>query len=147
MNIESYLSGFTDGEGCFCVSLNKSKRHKFGWEIRPSFSVSQNQDRANVLKIFKQHLGCGAIRPDRSDNTLKYEVRSIKDLADKISAHFKRYPMISSKDADAKKFFDVCEMMVNKQHLTKQGFKKILNLAGEINSTGKKKFLRKEIKI
>ncbi len=147
MNIESYLSGFADGEGCFCVSMNKSKRHKFGWEIRPSFSVSQNRDRANVLKIFKQSFGCGTIRPDRSDNTLKYEVRSIKDLTDKVLPHFERYPIVSGKDVDAKRFFDICRMMMQKQHLTKQGFQKILDLADKINSTGKKKFLRKEIKI
>jgi len=147
LNIESYLSGFADGEGCFCVSINKSKRHKFGWEIRPSFSVSQNRDRANILRIFKSQFGCGAIRPDRSDNTLKYEVRSIKDLTDKVSPHFKKYPIVSGKYVDAKKFFDICRMMTNRQHLTKKGFRKILKLANGINSTGKKRFLRKEIKI
>ena len=61
MDIKSYLSGFADGEGCFCVSINKSSRHKFGWEIRPSFSVSQNRDRANVLSIFKEYFGCGRL--------------------------------------------------------------------------------------
>jgi len=38
--LKAYLSGYADGEGCFCVSFNRSKRHRFGWEIRPSFSVS-----------------------------------------------------------------------------------------------------------
>ena len=80
MDIKSYLSGYADGEGCFCVSLNKSWRHKFGWEIRPSFSVSQNSDRAEVLEMLKQYFSCGTIRPDNSDRTLKYEVRSVVDL-------------------------------------------------------------------
>ena len=147
MNIESYLSGFADGEGCFCVSINKSRRHKFGWEIRPSFSVSQNQDRANVLKIFKEHFDCGTIRPDRSDKTLKYEVRSIHDLVEKIMPHFETYPIVSGKEVDSKKFFEICKMMAYRKHLTKEGLRKILSLASEINPTGKKKFLRKEIKI
>src|SRR6266550_3352028 len=69
-NVRVYLSGYADGEGCFCVTFNRSKRHKFGWEIRPSFSVSQNGDRSEVLVIYQQLFGCGTIRPDRSYRTL-----------------------------------------------------------------------------
>jgi hypothetical protein len=49
MEIASYISGFVGGEGCFCVSFQPSKRHRFDWEVRPSFSVSQNADRAQLL--------------------------------------------------------------------------------------------------
>ena len=53
IHIPTYLTAYTDGEGCFCISLNKSKKHKIGWEVRPSFSVSQNQDRSEVLYLFQ----------------------------------------------------------------------------------------------
>jgi len=59
MDIKAYLSGFVAGEGCFCVSVNKSKRHRFGWEMRPSFSVSQNGDRAEVLEILRNSSAVG----------------------------------------------------------------------------------------
>lgn len=62
MDIASYLSGDADGEGCFCVTFNRSKRHAFGWDIRPSFSVSQNHDRAEILELFKNQFGCGTIK-------------------------------------------------------------------------------------
>ena len=45
-SLGTYLVAYADGEGCFTVTFNKSKRHRFGWEIRPSFSVSQNADRS-----------------------------------------------------------------------------------------------------
>ena len=147
MDVKAYLSGYADGEGCFCVSINRSNRHKFGWEIRPSFSVSQNKDRANVLQIFKQNFGCGFIRPDRSDKTLKYEVRSIPNLVTNVIPHFERYPLLSSKQRDFELFKDICKMMAERKHLAKEGFQKILNLAEDVNVSGKKKFLRKEIKI
>ena len=67
-NVRAYLSGYADGEGCFCVSFNRSKRHKFGWEIRPSFSVSQNGDRSEVLAIYQRVLGCGRISLGPADN-------------------------------------------------------------------------------
>ena len=147
MDIGAYLSGYADGEGCFCVSINRSRRHKFGWEVRPSFSVSQNRDRSNVLEIFQQHLGCGSIRPDNSDKTLKFEVRSINDLTTKVINHFEEYPLLSDKKLDFERFADICRMMQFKKHLTKEGLQEILKLASEINRNGKKKFLRKEIKI
>jgi hypothetical protein len=68
-----------------------------GWEIRPSFSVSQNRDRAEVLEMLQKHFGCGTIRPDRSDQTLKYEVRSVSDLVERVVPHFEKYPLLSGK--------------------------------------------------
>ena len=97
MDVRSYLSGYVDGEGCFCVSFNRSDRHSLGWEIRPSFSVSQNRDRAEVLEMLQKHFGCGTIRPDRSDQTLKYEVRSVSDLVERVVPHFEKYPLLSGK--------------------------------------------------
>ena len=96
MDLNAYLSGYVDGEGCFCVSFNRSQRHRLGWEIRPSFSVSQNDDRAEVLKMLKERFGCCSIRADRSDRTLKYEVRSVRDLVEKVIPHFEKFPLLSS---------------------------------------------------
>ena len=147
LEINAYLSGYADGEGCFCVSINKSKRHKFGWEVRPSFSVSQNRERAEVLELFKNRFQCGSIRPDRSDKTLKYEVRNIENLNFNVIPHFEKYPLVSSKQKDFELFAEVCKMMVNKAHLTREGLTSILTIANQINPTGNKKFSRTEIKI
>lgn len=143
----AYLSGFADGEGCFCVSFNKSRRHRFGWDIRPSFSVSQNRDRAELLDMFMAHFGCGIIRPDRSDKTLKYEIRSISDLVKRVIPHFHSYPLLSGKQRDFQKFAEICSIMERGKHLRKEGFLKIVRLAEGLNNSGKKKYLRSEIKV
>lgn len=56
-----YLSGYTDGEGSFCISFSPRPKLLTRLEVRPSFSVSQNSDRQEVLRIFQQYLGCGTI--------------------------------------------------------------------------------------
>ena len=147
MDEKMYLSGFADGEGCFCVTFNKSKRHKFGWDIRPSFSVSQNSGRAQVLQMFKRHFKCGTIRPDRSDKTLKYEVRSIYDLVKKVIPHFKKYPLLSGKMREFNIFSEICWRMYRKEHLTSLGFKEIVHKAITLNPSARKKFPRTKIKI
>ena len=143
--LPAYLSGFADGEGCFCVTFNKSKRHRFGWDIRPSFSASQNQDRSEVLFLMKEYFGCGFIRPDRSDKTLKYEIRSVQELIEKIIPHFEKFPMLSSKQKEFKIFAAICRKMKENQHLTAEGFQQILKLAEHLNAGSKKKYLRNAI--
>ncbi len=147
MDEKSYLSGYADGEGCFCVTFNKSRRHRFGWDIRPSFSVSQNLDRAEVLKLFRRNFKCGAIRPDRSDKTLKYEVRSVSDLVMKVVPHFEQYPLLSSKRKDFEMFSKIVQIMHKREHLKPEGFEKIVQLADRVNEFGKKKYARRQIKV
>ena len=76
-DLPSYISGYVDGEGCFTVSISPRPTLRVGWEVRPSLSVSQNGDRDEVLLEIQEHFGCGTIRPDRSDKTVKWEVRSL----------------------------------------------------------------------
>ena len=147
MDEQSYLSGYTDGEGCFCVTFKKSKRHRFGWDIRPSFSVSQNRDRSEVLELFQKNFECGTIRPDRSDKTLKYEVRSIAELAKKVVPHFERYPLLSRKQEDFGVFADIVRLMYGGKHLDEEGFAKVVQLAERLNASGKKKYVRSQIKV
>jgi len=141
-SLGAYLSGYADGEGCFCVSFSRSTRHKFGWEIRPSFSVSQNADRSEVLKLFQQTLGCGTLRPDRSDHTLKFEARSVSDLATKVLPHFERYPLRSSKQKDFERFATIVQLMQRGAHLNQVGFSEIVQLAAALNAASKKRLIR-----
>ncbi len=134
-----YISGYVDGEGCFTVSTSRRQKMTTGWEVRPSFSVSQNQDRAKVLYLIADYFQCGTIRPDRSDKTLKYEVRSLKDLVDRIIPHFEKYPLLSEKQAAFQAFRSICLEMIDLKHLDSIALQSILQRAGKINS-GKRKY-------
>ena len=147
LDLSSYLSGYADGEGCFCVSFARSERHKFGWDIRPSFSVSQNHDRMELLECFRSRFDDGHIRPDRSDKTFKFETRSIGTLTAKVIPHFREYPLLSGKRRDFELFAEAVEMMERKEHLTKAGFNRIVDLAFEMNTSGNRKFTKEEMKL
>ena len=98
-DLPSYISGYVDGEGCFTVSISPRPTLRVGWEVRPSLSVSQNGDRSEVLLEIQEYFGCGTLRPDRSDKTLKWEVRSLSLLVERVIPHFRRYPLRSGKSA------------------------------------------------
>lgn len=140
-----YISGYTDGEGCFSVSFLKREKLTIGIETRPSFSVSQNADRAEVLYLMQELFQCGHMRRDYSDKTLKYEVRKLTDLCDTIIPHFRAYPLLSGKQTDFEHFAQVCELMkVGKQH-TKTGMQQILRHAFQMNPSGKRKYTQGEL--
>ena len=145
VDLNSYISGYVDGEGCFCVSFQPSDRHRFGWEVRPSFSVSQNLDRSEVLYLIQDAWKCGFIRPDRSDKTLKYEVRNVGALMTRVLPHFRRYPLMSSKQADFERFAVICETVSTSKHLVAEGFQEIVRLAMEMNPSGKRKYAAGQI--
>jgi hypothetical protein len=145
MDLNSYISGFVDGEGCFCVSFQPSDRHCFGWEVRPSFSVSQNAERADVLYVIQKEWGCGFIRPDRSDKTLKFEVRNIRNLVAKVLPHFRAFPLMSSKQIDFERFARICELVSAGGHLEREGLEQIVRFAMEMNPSGKRKYFGGEI--
>src|SRR5919205_3978335 len=87
VDLPSYISGYVDGEGCFTASISPRPTLIVGWEVRPSLSVSQNGDRSEVLYALQAHFGCGSIRPDRSDQTLKWETRRLEDILGRVVPH------------------------------------------------------------
>ena len=145
MDLDSYISGFVDGEGCFCVSFQPSRRHRLGWEVRPSFSVSQNADRAQLLSTIQKRWECGFIRPDRSDSTLKFEVRNVRDLVEKVLPHFRTHPLQSAKQEDVARFARICASVREGRHRTIEGFSEIVRIAMRMNASGKRKYSEDEI--
>jgi hypothetical protein len=138
VDLPSYLSGYVDGEGCFTVSISPRRTLAVGWEVRPSLSVSQNGDRSEVLLLLQTYFGYGTIRPDRSDKTLKWEVRSLSVLLVKIIPHFEMYPLLSGKQRDFELFADICHRMARGEHLERTGLQWIVRLAARMNPSGKR---------
>lgn len=145
-NVSWYLSGYADGEGSFCVSFSPRSGLKSKLEVRPSFSVSQNGDRSEVLRLFQETLGCGTIRPDRSDKTFKFEVRSLDELIDRVVPFFERYSLKSSKIKDYVLFSRICSLMKQEKHKNRQGLEEIIKLAIQMNTSGMRKYKAQKLR-
>ncbi len=53
MDLASYISGFVDGEACFCVSFQPSRRHRFGWEVDRVFRSVRTKIERSCSTSFK----------------------------------------------------------------------------------------------
>jgi hypothetical protein len=145
MEINSYITGFVDGEGCFSVSFNFREKLNVKVEVKLGFSVSQSQRSLNVLQIMKDHFSCGGIRFSKQDNTYKYEVRNLKDLNDKIIPHFLRYSLMTNKKNDFDNFRQVCLMMKQNFHHSPVKIKEILEVAFKSNLSGTGKYQKEDL--
>jgi hypothetical protein len=143
--LSAYISGYIDGEGCFTVSIAPRAKLAVGWEVRPSLSVSQNGDRAEVLHAIQAYFGCGSIRPDRSDQTLKWETRRLADLVNRVIPHFIAYPLLSGKRYDFERFAVICGLMKRGAHRDLEGLIKIVSVARDMNPSGRRRYRSKEV--
>ncbi|MCI0678121.1 MAG: LAGLIDADG family homing endonuclease [Actinobacteria bacterium] len=118
---------------------------RVGWEVRPSVSVSQNADRAEVLELVAEYFGCGSIRPDPGDHTLKWKTRRLHDIVVRVLPHFEMYPLMSGKWKDVELLATVCRMMVDKHHLRGDGLLEIVEIANQMNPSGLRRYSMTEI--
>jgi hypothetical protein len=139
-----FVSGLTEGEGCFCVSFARRSKLRTGLEVRPSFSLSLNEKDLELLRDLQAFFGCGWIRESKVDRTFKYEARSVEDLLDPIIPHFERHPLRGSKAKSFVAFRDVCLMIEQGDHLRRDGLRNIIDVAYEMN-LGKRRVPRDDL--
>ena len=128
--IEEWIVGFTDGEGCFSVSIFRNSTTKSGWQIFPEFVITQGMKSLPALRLFESFFGCGKVFVNkRYDNhhehLYRYCVRSVSDLQSKIVPFFRSHSLRTAKQKDFEIFAEIVEMLVRKEHLKLSGMKKI----------------------
>ena len=137
---ELYIAGFVDGEGTFHIAFQKAPWTRFGWQIIPEFRVNQHEASRNVIEMIQQQLGCGHIKMnharDLKDHTVVLAVRKRDDLLNKIIPFFERNRLHTEKRYDFEKFRFIVKAMANSEHLSKNGFEKIVNIAFTMNAHG-----------
>ena len=138
-----WIVGFTDGEGCFHISINKIPEMSLGWQVLPEFRIVQHEKNESVLFKIKEYFGFGEIRVNRKDfhgTRKEFKVRGLENL-NKIIEFFDKNSLMTSKRKDFKIFSEIIHLMNNKEHLTKEGLDKIAILISDMNRKPRIKYL------
>ena len=126
-----FITGFVDGEGSFKIGIVENKNYKTGFHIWLSLSISLHvRDRA-LLEKLQLTLGVGRIGKHDSES-IQLQVTSIKDIK-KIIEHFDKFPLKTSKFADYKLWKEVYNLIINNEHHTIEGIKKIMAIKAQSN--------------
>lgn len=126
-----YLSGFTDGEGSFNVSLRQRPDHTMGWQVVLTFNVSQKEE--YILAMFKKILGCGRLQA-RADGIYYYNVTNPRSIIERVIPFFNYFPFWSHrKKKNFAIFKEIAKLVNDKQHLNSAGLNNIIQLRERLN--------------
>jgi len=90
-----YVSGFSDGDSSFHVSVLKKKGYKTGFQVLPVFTTQLHvKDLYLLLKIQSFFSGVGVITKKSTTESVIYSVQSLKELNDVIVPQFDKYPLV-----------------------------------------------------
>jgi LAGLIDADG endonuclease len=130
-------------KGSFSVSVQRNPSCRVGFQLVPEFHVSQNGDRAQVLELIRDRLGCGYIKPNsRRDRALVFVVRDRRELMSHVTPFFEQYPLLSSKQVDFIKFARIVRAMASGHHRTLVGFGELLDVALSMSGGGRYRQVR-----
>ena len=134
-----YLTGFMDGESCFCIALKKQKSAKVRWVLDPIFHVTQHSTNKEILYELQRLFGCGiVIKKYGQPSTMQIVVQSRRDLIDKVIPFFRKYELITKKK-DFEIFAEVVEALDQHKHADINEFKKLLKKVFTMNGGGKQR--------
>jgi hypothetical protein len=138
LRMGSWISGFTDGEGCFAISVIRNSTTRFGKQIFPEFVITQGAKSLPALEEIKNFFDCGSIvlnkrYDDHNEHLYRYCVRSISELQNVIIPFFDEFSLKTHKQNDFEIFKKIVAMMSEKMHLEESGWTEILELASQTN--------------
>jgi LAGLIDADG endonuclease len=128
-----FLTGFSDAEGCFMVSIYKSPKSRVGWRVQPVFQIGLHPKDKELLNIIQTYFDGQGILTRLKDNCLTYRVFSLETL-DKIIEHFEKYPLQTQKRGDFELFKSVVMMVKCGKHLNTEGLQEIINYRASLNN-------------
>jgi len=146
LKIENWIIGFTDGEGCFSVSLIKNSTTKSGWQVFPEFVITQGEKSLPALKEIQKYFQCGRIYVNRRqdnhrEDLYRYCVRSIRELSEIIIPFFTKNSLRTAKADDFKKFCKIMELIKSHKHLQLNGMMTIARTIQKMNRKIPARFL------
>lgn len=126
LSLDNYwLTGFTQANGCFHISVDNSKTHKTGYSVRLEYSLKQNDELP--LKLLFDNLKMGNLSQYNS-GIWCYKSSGFKTAGCLIN-YFDKFNLFAGKYTNYLKFRKVYIMVTEGKHLEEKGVKKIISIA------------------
>ncbi|RYE15663.1 MAG: hypothetical protein EOP34_02320 [Rickettsiales bacterium] len=129
-----YVTGFTDGEGCFYVGVSSNPRYKTAYRVKAVFHIGVHIRDLALLEKIQLFFGLGTISKLGAES-VQFRVSGFENLKVLIN-HFDKYPLLTNKQSDYLLFKQVVNNMEKERHLTVEGLNKIMSIKAVMNNKG-----------
>jgi len=126
-----FITGFSDAESSFIISIYRDEKSKLKWRVNANFSIHIHIKDIALLHAIRDTLNVGKVRKN-SNTTAIFRVDNIQELQ-VIIDHFNQYPLISAKFSDFLLFQQCYTIIKQKRHLTQEGLEQIISLRSNLN--------------
>jgi hypothetical protein len=127
-----FITGFSDGEATFTFNIIKSPSNPVGHKLQLFFLITLHKKDLPLLTLIQKYFDNKGQDLKVTGDTVRLTISSIKDL-EVVIKHFDAYPLITQKLADYLLFKQVYTIICNKEHLTLEGFKKVVAIKSVLN--------------
>lgn len=124
----SWLTGFTDGEGCFACSIN-NRKYNFNFNI-----AQKGEANINILKQFSILFKGGKVSEHSVKDVYEYRINGVKNCSNLFS-YFDKYSLLTKKSLSYRLWKEIHQDFINKQHLNKDKTQEIIEKARIINKS------------
>ena len=124
---DAWLSGFTDAEGCFTITLLNNSN-----AFTPRFIIAQNiTSSCNIYDVFThikdQIFGCGSIQKSHQKGVIDIRVNGLKHVK-KIYPYFDKFILKTNKYNSYLIFKEMNKRLENKEHLDPEKREQLNNI-------------------
>lgn len=130
----NWLAGFTSGDGCFYIYVEKSSMYRTGYRVKLRYNLCQHKKDKSLFECLVSYLNCGKVL-DTSRGEVSFDVHKFSDNYDKVIPFFNKYPIRGVKALDFNDWKLVAELINNKEHLTTEGVEKIIRMKSNMNNS------------
>ncbi len=128
-----YITGLSDAESTFVISVYKKKDTKTKWQVQPVFAIYLDEKDIDLLKSIQFFFGVGVVVSRKATNSVMYSVNSLKDLTNVIIPHFCKFPLLTKKGVDFLLFKSAVNIIEQRKHLTVEGLNQIVSIRAAMN--------------
>ena len=130
----SFITGFSDAEGSFVVTILNNPRYKTGWNVQARFQIKLHEKDRPLLSLIQDYFNnIGYISKINNRSTAEFRVSDITSLNNIIIPHFEKYLLITNKYEDFLTFKQIVLLMSENKHTTLEGLKNILEYRASLN--------------
>jgi hypothetical protein len=131
--LSNWITGFTDGEGCFHVGIFNNKKMFTGKQIQLEFTIIQHKRDVKILHKIKQFFKCGTVKSNHADRYC-FKVKNFKHINEIIIPFFEKYRLLTIKGIMFRKFAYVANLIKKQEHITLKGVEKIEKIQLSMNN-------------
>ena len=145
-----WISGFTSGDGSFNLKIGENATTSIGVRIRLRFAIGLHIRELDVIKGIAAYFNLLQPRISNSiegnypkENKYKHitilqdvvqlQITTFSDVINIIIPFFEKYPVLGQKALDFLDFKTVSRLMINRKHLTVEGFQQIIKIKEGMN--------------